>query len=157
MNAQTVGRASRVDYYALWINSENTREAVRDDLYEWGGAQRGALPDLGYPHRQPFATPDSKPTPLYDPQKVDEIDQTFRYWNGLVEELSAPDKRREQRRLMRAIRCYFIAQLPAESCAERLGVSRATFYRILGEAMFRFWLLHDPGRGQVYSKRTADR
>lgn len=138
---------------ALWENSPETREAVRSDLYEWGGAQRGAMPDLDYPHRQPFTTPDAKPTPIYDLEKVEDMDRTFRYWNELVHELADRSQQRDQRRQMRAIRVYFIAQVPAEAAAERMKVSRATFYRILGEAMFRFWDLRDAGG--VYSKDGA--
>lgn len=140
------------DPYALWENCEALREAVRDDLYEWGGAQRGGLPNLDYPSKNILhVRPEENAAPLYDPEKIEEMDQTFRWWTQVVQQLCDPDHRAQQRRMMRAIRVYFIAQLPAEACAHRLGVSRATFYRVLGDAMRRFWMLHDTDRG-VYSK-----
>lgn len=143
------------DLYARWENSECLREAVRDDLYEWGSAQRGALPDLGYPHRNTLdVSPDSRRTPTYDPKKVDEMDRTFRWWSELICALADEDGKRQQNRMMAALRSHFISERPAEASAERLGVSRATFYRMLGDAMRRFWMLHDVA-GLIYHKTAV--
>ena len=130
------------DKRAVWDNSPELRESVRDDLYEWGGAMRGGFPDLGYPSQQPFASLPSKSPPTYDADKVDAITDTFVMWNLIQREIADILVRREFEKLQRAIKLHFIRQGPAEANAKRMNIGRTKFYRLVGEAMYRFWVLH---------------
>ncbi len=133
----------RQDPRGLWDNSPELRDRVKAELYEWGGAQRGGLPDLGYPHEQPFSVTPSKMPPSYDIERVQAITDTFTLWTLVCERMADADDRSNQRRLMGVLRVYFIGQGPSESCAKKMGCSRQHFYRLLGEAMYRFWRIHE--------------
>lgn len=130
------------DKRALWENSPALRESVRDDLYEWGGAMRGGWPKIGYYSEQPFSITPSKMPPSHDADKVQAITDTFVMWVLIQRETDDAEIRSELGRLQRALKLYFVRQGPAEANAARMKVSRRTFYRILGEAMYRFWVLH---------------
>lgn len=135
-------RAAIHNRRALWENSPALRESVRDDLYEWGGAMRGGMPKIGYYSEQPFSITPSKMPPSYDADKVQAITDTFVMWVLIQKEADDPEIRAELGRLQRALKLYFVRQGPAEANAARMKVSKRTFYRILGEAMYRFWVLH---------------
>jgi hypothetical protein len=127
---------------ATWDNSPELRESVRDDLYEWGGAMRGGKPHLGFPNKAVFAQVPSKGGPSHDPDKVQAISDSFVLWNLVQQECGDAETREMLGRLQRALKLHFIAQIPAEASAKRMKTSRTSFYRMLGDAMYRFWVLH---------------
>jgi hypothetical protein len=126
-----------------WDNSPELRESVRDDLYEWGMAQRGGMPNIGYPSRSPVFSDDTSPTYRYDEDKIDEMNGAFRMWLSIIERADDQNARRIFKRQFRVIKHYFIGSEPVEQIAEKLGCSTATTYRALGEGMYRFWRLMD--------------
>jgi hypothetical protein len=130
-----------VSLRALWDDSPELRESVKRDLYEWGGAQRGGHPDLGYDRKTNFAVAASKSV-SYDADKVDAMDASFMFWGLLVsacgDELAQQSFERERK----VIKHYFVGQEPVEAIVQKMGKSRRTVYYILGNAMFRFWAVH---------------
>lgn len=126
----------------LWDNAPELRDAVRDDLTEWGKAVRGGMPDLGYPSRCPGITEDNTKLFRYDVDKVDDITRTFVDWNQRLSKMGDVNKRREGGRLILTLRFHFTSDRPAEAKAKVIGVSRRTFWRRVDEGMFRFWRLH---------------
>ena len=126
---------------ATWDNSPELRDSVRDLLTEWGYAMRGGLPDLGYPHEQPFSVTPSKAAPCYDADKVDSVNVTLSAW--MMEQRRkhiSIDKRRESMRLILTLRFHFTSDRPAEAKAKAMNVSKRTFWRRVDEAMYRFWV-----------------
>lgn len=134
--------SKRQDRRALWNDSPELRESVRADLEEWGRAQRGGFPDLGYPREQPFSVTPSKMPPSYDADKVQAITDTLTLWNLAQREIRDTDRRAEVLRLLFVLRLHFISDAPAESKAKRMKVSKRTFWRLVDEATCRFWILH---------------
>ena len=133
---------TRQDKRALWENSPELRESVRADLTEWGKAQKGGFPDLGYPREQPFSITPSKAPPSHDPDKVDAISDTLTMWTLIQREVPDIEKRANMLRLLLILKTHFVSDAPAESKAKRFKVSRSSFWRLVDESMFRFWVLH---------------
>lgn len=129
------------DRRAMWDNSPELREAVRDDLYEWGGAQRGGMPDLGYPKRDIVFTVDAGRVFTYNVEKVDAINDAFTLWRLIVDKISDRQTRKIQRRQMRIIKHYFIGSEPVESISSKMGIGISTTYKDIGDAMYRVWAL----------------
>ena len=133
---------TRQDKRALWSESPELRDSVKDDLIEWGRAQKGGFPDLGYPQNPPFTVEPQRMPPAYDADKVDAITDTLTMWN-LVQRMMGTDKQRAMAWRLRAILiAHFISNAPAESIAKKFRISRRTFWRQLDEAMYRFWRMH---------------
>ena len=130
------------DKRALWNDSPELRRSVRDDLTEWGNAQRGGWPDLGYPKEQPFSNEPTKMPPSYDLDKVDAITETFVLWTLSLGEIPDIDKRARVKRLLKVLKVHFISDAPAEAKARRFKVRRSRFWELVNEASFRFWVLH---------------
>jgi len=132
----------RQDRRALWNDSKELRESVRADLEEWGDAQRGGFPDLGYPHEQPFVVTPSKMPPTYDADKVQAITDTITLWNLSQRQIRDIDRRAEVLRLLLVLKLHFISDAPADAKSKRMKVSKRTFWRLVDEATCRFWILH---------------
>lgn len=133
---------TRQDRRATWDNSPELRESVRDDLYEWGGAQRGGMPNLGYPTRDSIFTDDESKTIRYNADKVQAMNDTFTLWAKIIDSCGDENAKRIFAREFKVIKHYFIGEEPVESIAAKCGCGVATVYRALGSAMYRFWALH---------------
>lgn len=130
------------DKRALWENSPALRESVRDDLYEWGGAQRGGGPNLGYPTRCAVFTEDTSKTFRYDQDKIQEMNDTFSLWMMIVDRCGDQQAKKILDRELKVIKHYFIGEEPVEAIATKCRCSVPTVYRALGNGMYRFWWLH---------------
>lgn len=142
MTATHEARAPRhQDRASLWENSPELRESVKADLYEWGGAQRGGFPNIGYPQRNPYMTEDQSKTFRYDVDKVDAITDTFTLWR-LGSNQAGPNEQKEVRRYIRILKRVFIGQGPVEAMARAEKVTPRHFRRLRNEAIRQFWVLH---------------
>ena len=130
------------DKRALWNDSPQLRESVREDLVEWGRAQRGGWPDLGYPKEAPFSNEPQRQPPSYDLDKVDAMTKTLILWTLELHNIPDLDKRARFARMLKVLKVHFISDAPAEAKARRFKTSIRTFWRLVDEASFRFWLLH---------------
>lgn len=131
-----------IDHEALWNDSPELRDSVRADLAEWGMAQRGGLPDLGYPPEANFWVAPSKSAPCYDQDKIDAINDTLVFWSLEAREIEDVEHAAHMLRTILALRVHFMSGAPAESKARRFNMSRRSYYRMIDDAMYRFWRLH---------------
>jgi len=127
---------------ATWDNSPELRESVRRDLEQWGKAQRGGMPDLGYPHEQPFSVSPGPATPTFDPELVQAITDSLTLWRLTLRSMPNDDRKAKLLQLLVALKQHYITDKPAEANAKIFGVSRRTFWRWVDDATFRFWVLH---------------
>lgn len=134
-----VSHVTRQDLRALWDNSKEARDSFRRQLGEWGAAQRGGFPDLGFYHEQVWA---KKPRggARYDVEQVDAITESIKFWR-LVSNCDQIASARAIR-LHRILSRHFIQSGPAKGKAKEEGVSRARYYQLLDEAMFSLWVIH---------------
>jgi len=129
------------DKRALWDNSPELRQSVRDDLEEWGKAMRGGWPDLGYPKKQPFVKSDAVEF-RYDVDKVQAMTDTFTLWRLAIRDIEDDYIMRKMLDLILTLRIHYISDRPIESKAKSMNISKSTFKRRLSESIYRFWFLH---------------
>jgi len=143
MTASTAARnhCSNATRRARWDECQALREQVRDDLYEWGGAQRGGAVNLGFYSEQVFCRSPRQGRPPHNPDKVDAITDAMTLWR-LIGEMAGGWAQVEVRRRHSILIRYFVHQGPVARMAKAEGISRQHFYRLLGEAMFTFWVLY---------------
>jgi len=130
------------DKRALWNDSPELRDDVRAVLQEWGDAVRGGWPPLGYPVKCPFTVAPSKGEPPFNMERVESVTDTIMLWNMIQRQEPDVDRRANILRLLLILRVHFVAKGPAEAKAKRFKVSRRTYWRLVDESMFRFWVLH---------------
>jgi len=112
-------------------------------LTSWADAVRGGFPPLGYPTKEPYAVSPERPTPTFDVEEVQSVSDTFMLWRLIQDHMGDEDRRAHLVRLFAILRVEFIASgAPQEAKAKRFKISRVHYNRLLGEAMYRFWVLH---------------
>lgn len=125
----------------VWDNSPELRATVESDLRNWAVWSFGwGTRPLGYPQEQPFSQSPKSPSPPCDVERAEETESKLVLWRLLAKECE-PHYRKNQVKLMAALKLHYLSNLAAHSKAKALGVSRTQFYRLLDEAHYVFWLV----------------
>jgi len=133
----------KVDRRAQWNNSPEARQEVKRLLTDWADAVRGGFPPLGYPSKQPFAVSPESPTKRFDVDEVQAVSDTMMLWRLIQDHIGDEERRAHLIRLFSILRVEFIASgAPQEAKAKRFKITRRHYSRLLGEALYRFWVLH---------------
>lgn len=134
------------DLRATWDNAKNTlKKSVEEELINWAFWSSGGAPDLGHAHKTNFysqmkgATAPA-PAPVVNIEQAEHTEDMLVMWR-LVARNSEPDKRARLADLLRVLKMHFLSPRPVEVKREILGMSRARYYRLLDDAMYRYWVL----------------
>lgn len=125
-----------------WANSKALRDQVRAQLTEWAAANAGGMPDLGYYHEQHFHRSPEPGGRTWNPDRVDALTDSITLWR-LIAQGSGGHALRACKRLQRVLALHFLGGDTAARNAKRMGVSRQHYYRLLDDAMFTVWVVHD--------------
>ncbi len=120
-----------------WDNADETRQAVKRRLINWGWHYRGGGDNLGYPDHQPFTTPparvQSRPPEYIGQDDADRVE--YLITTGAQASLVG------LRNLIILKTEYVTGHLTQESRAKSRGLSRSTYQRRVADADFWFYRL----------------
>ena len=114
-----------------WDNSPELRDAVISDMRNWAAASHGGWPHLGYPDHAAFAVEPSPSPPPFDLARAEKTEKAL---------LQTQARGPESERIVRALMLHFMSSQAAHSKAKALKVSRATFYRMVDEGLYRIYI-----------------
>lgn len=110
---------------ATWDNSKEFRDAVQEDLENWGNWSRGAWPRLDLSSR-----PEAKGAD-YDVARAE-------FTEYVLSRMSQASLSALRNALV--IRMHYATSKPSELKAQIMKVSKRTFYRRLKDAEFEYWV-----------------
>ena len=134
------------DMQAKWDHGRDTlKPAVESDLINWAFWSSGGRPDLGHAHKTNFydqmkgASAAPSP-PAIDMERAEHTEDTLVMWR-LVARNADPASRRHLADLLRVLKMHFLSARPVEVKRNILGMSRSRYYRLLDDALYRYWIL----------------
>ena len=130
----------RDDLKPKWDESPELRDAVDADLRNWSVWSRGGYPNLGHPKEQPFSNQPQDPSPPCNIGDAEKAEEALVLWRLLCRDMDER-KRRQNVKLISALRLHYLSNQAAHTKAKILHVSRPTFYRLLDEARFAYWVI----------------
>ena len=130
----------RDDLKPKWDESPELREEIDRELRNWSVWSRGGRPELGYPSEQPFSKSPQQPGPPCDIAQAENTESSLILWRLLARDLDE-DRRQHNVKLITAIKLHYLSDRAAHTKAKMLHVSRPTFYRMIEEARFRYWVI----------------
>ena len=132
----------RVDLRPKWDESPELRDAVESDLRNWSVWSRGGWPRLDCPTEQPFSRSPQDPSPPMDVRRAEQTEEALVLWRLLARDLEER-KRTQNLKLITALKLHYLTDKAAHTKAKILHVSRPTYYRMLDEARFAYWVMSD--------------
>ena len=130
----------RSDLKPKWDESPELRDAVDADLRNWSVWSRGGYPNLGHPTEQPFSSQPQQPSPPCNIREAEQAEAALVLWRLLARDLDESGRERNIK-LISTLRLHYLSNQAAHTKAKILHVSRPTFYRLLDEARYTYWVI----------------
>lgn len=125
------------------------KKSVIRDLLEWRRYYHGGLPDLGYPHEQPFYTPPRHPDhekparclPEPDADRAQWLEDCMVLWRLMAERAGDRRVRKRLRQLLHCLLLRFRDGKPVSEIAKHMHCSRQHAYVLIDESLYRLWVI----------------